>query len=113
MYLSTHLRCAHFVESDTDEGLDERAESHISVEADRGSQEEDSLWDECQNANWKGQPGVLDQVQQIKVHGEVVSGVSSGDVVQIGLFDKLLSVSAKNVERSLSLPPLPLPSCSQ
>ena len=52
-----------------------------------GHQKESQLGQECKEASRQGKPRVLDEVEHVEIHGEVVSGVSPCDVIKVGLLD--------------------------
>ena len=50
-YTYTHLRCAHFVEGDKHESLNETAEDYIPVKPPRSHQQQSGLREKCQKTN--------------------------------------------------------------
>lgn len=120
LYL-TNLWRAHFVERDKDGSVQEPAEGQIRVKGPGGQQQQEELREERGQAQTKAPPAVwtsegriwsvftfnttdkkyfcvtfglntCTEVQHVKVRREVVPGVSSGEMVKIGLMEKLPTV---------------------
>lgn len=121
---STHLRCANFVERDKDGSVQEAAEGQISVKGPGGHQQQEELREEGSQAQTRAPPVVCTnrrgsahsaqhsreiylwvlfgvdtctEVQHVEVRREVVSGVSSGEMVKIGVMEKLPTIPDQGV----------------
>lgn len=120
---STHLWCADFVERDKDGSVQEAAEGQVSVKGPGGHQQQEELREERSQAQTRAPPAVctnrrasahsehsresylwllfgLDtctEVEHVEVRREVVSGVSSGEMVKIGVMEKLPTIPDEGV----------------
>lgn len=87
-----YLRRIYFVESYKDECIEKKSYWWIFVKFQGVDDNQNELRQECCQVNDFRIGGVSCQVQYVEVDGEIVSNVSSDDVVEIGFLQEVLVI---------------------